>query len=187
MPVRNSAGRAFFVLIFVFYRLYSDSDIAARMGDLNEETTTGSRASMYKFGLSLFLKQPLLGLGFQGFKYYYGYYSHATIIEVPVSGGIFGTILYFASYVFSIKKCISIFKYYKKEEGCSSELVEVKMLIVLWAAMLFYCSCIIHPYQYDSYILFGMIFGSSSYLEKKMHISITQQKTIREKRCKWIK
>lgn len=178
---------SFFVLIIAFFRIYSDSDIATRMGELSEETITGSRISMYKYGLSLFLKQPIFGLGFQGFKHYYGYYSHATIIEVPVSSGIFGSILYFTSYIISIKKCISVFSYCRGKNEYSSDLVEIKMLIVLWVAMLFYCTCVIHPYQYDSYILFGVIFGSSSSLEKKIRFSTTQQKAIQGSICRWIK
>ena len=173
--------------IFVFLRIYSGSDMASRMDDLERETTTGSRSSMYKFGWTLFLRQPLFGLGFQGFKYYHGLYSHATLVEVPVSGGICGIILYFASYFFSIKKCLLVYSYCKKNEELSEELAQIKMLIVLWAAMLFYCTCIIHPYQFDSYILFGIIFGQSSYLQKNMERIKTNDKAIQEKKCKWIK
>lgn len=46
-----------------------------------------------------------------------------------------------------------------------------KMLIILWIVMLFYTTCIIHPYQFESYIIFGLIFGQSTVLYKKITTS----------------
>ncbi len=163
----------FSVLVIVilgkeFLRLYSGSDIEARMGGLDNEMTGGKRASLYKEGWMLFKEKPLFGLGFQGYSYYFGGYSHATLVEIPVSGGIIGSIIYFVAYYISIKKYIVLYQICKKSEDLLIYSSEIKMGLILWVAMLFYCSCIIHPYQFDSYILFGIIFGQSAYIEGKL-------------------
>lgn len=180
-----------FVLIavfgFIFLRLYAGSDMASRIEDLENEAESGSRADMYTFGWQLFRNNPLFGLGFQGFRAYYGYYSHATLVEVPVSAGIFGSILYFAAYYASISKIIHLFRLCKNNQNLSDEYGEIKMLMGMWAAMLFYCTCIIHPYQFDSYFVFAIIFGQSAHIEKKVLAIQTEPRITQGRKCKWIK
>ena len=153
-------------LAIVFWKLYTQSDIAARMGGLDDEVADGKRSTMYKRGWGLLLSNPLFGLGFQGYSYYYGKYSHATLVEVPVSGGILGSILYYIIYYISIKKCIVLYGYCRKKEDLFVQTAEIKMMIIMWVVMLFYCTCIIHPYQFDSYIVFGLVFGKTAHIEK---------------------
>ena len=180
-----------FVLIGVFgllfFKLYAGSDMASRIEDLENETVSGSRVEMYTFGWNLFCEHPLFGLGFQGFKHFYGHYSHATLVEVPVSGGVLGSILYFAAYYMSIKKIFYLFRLCKNNRNFACEFGEIKMLLGMWAAMLFYCTCIIHPYQFDSYFVFGIIFGQSAYIEKKVLAMQTEQRITERRKCKWIK
>ncbi len=152
------------VAVIAFINYYSGSDIAARMDGLESET---KRASMYSSGWKLFQQSPLFGMGFQSFKYHFGIYSHATIVEVPVSAGIVGSIIYFAEYYISLKRCIFLYKYSKTNSMLEVN-EEVKLLLILWVAMLFYCTCIIHPYQFDSFIMFGIIFGETAAIEKKL-------------------
>ena len=175
------------ILVEEFLHLYSGSDIEARMGGLDDEVSGGLRSSMYKNGWALFKAHPLFGLGFQGYSYYYRIYSHATLVEVPVSGGIFGSFLYFVPYYTSIKKCIKLYKYCKQHEGLSVHISEIKMIIILWIAMLFYCTVIIHPYQFDSFIIFGIIFGQTSFIERKILLVHDKDNEQMEKKCKWIR
>ena len=151
-----------------FMKVYTDSTIAARMDNLLFEAQEGNRSNMYRQGFELLKRNPLFGLGFQGFAYYYGSYSHSTIVEVPASGGILGAILYFSAYVVSTKKMFTIYAKTKNMPEFSNEHNRIKMILLLWAAMLFYTVCIIHPYQFDSAILFGIIFGETAYIEKKL-------------------
>ena len=173
------------IIGIIFFRLYSGSDMASRMEDLQSETESGSRSDMYTFGWGLFQRNPLFGLGFQGFKYYYHSYSHATLVEVPVSGGIVGSIIYYASYFVSIRKIIYLLKFCRAKKELREEFKEIRMLLFMWVAMLFYCTCIIHPYQFDSYIVFGIIFGQSAYIEKK--IMMSHYKQLPAQKCKWIR
>lgn len=164
------------VLFFLFY--YHQSIISDRMKSIQTEATEGERYQLYQLGWSLFLQQPLIGYGFNGFLYFRGEHSHATFVEVPVSGGILGVALYVVPYIYSINRSIKLLKNSKKSTELMTERGEVKMLLVLWAVMIFYCSCVIHPYQFLSYILFGLIFGKTEYLEKSI---MSNKKNKREK------
>ena len=60
------------------------------------------------------------------------------------------------------------------------------MILVLWLVMAFYTICIIHPYQFDSGIYFGIIFGETAYLERK--IAKNDKPTeIKQNRSKYIR
>ena len=171
---------------------YENSIIADRMRNLGNELSEGHRADLYRYGWLLFKKHPIFGVGFQGFKYYYNlyystmYYSHATLVEVPVSGGVIGSCIYILSYVASIYRCVYIFFYYKKDAHHNDELKACKMLLILWVVMLFYTTCIIHPYQLESFIYFGVLFGESLVLYDKTK-DTKQVEAVLHNRSKYIK
>lgn len=166
------------VIGYIFIKWYTNTTISARMNGLFTEATEGKRSNMYLEGYDLLQQNPLFGLGFQSFKYYYGMYSHATLVEIPVSGGIIGTIIYFSAYLISFRRMMHIYKLTKKNDAYNNEHVRIKMVMILWTVMAFYTTCIIHPYQFDSSILFGIIFGETAYIEKKMiSIEIRQDQT----------
>lgn len=177
---------AIIIIAHYFPDVYSNSVISERMGNLLHELSEGKRANMYKEGWELLKSNPLLGIGFQGFKNEYGVYSHATLVEIPVSGGIIGTILYFIPYCISIKKCLDLFLVTKRDNNLWSQNNIIKHLLILWIVMLFYCTSIIHHYQFESFIIFGIIFGQSTYLEKSIHEENNLLKTSKT-RWKYIK
>lgn len=190
----------YFALIIVFIYLfvnlfmdqYSGSTMEWRMSRLKDEATEGERYQLYMFGWKLLRQNPLFGLGFTGYQFYNGQYSHATFVEIPVSGGILGSVLYFLSYGISINRCIQILLISKDRKECTLEFIETKMILVLWGAMLFFSSCIIHPYQFLSAVLFGIIFGKTVYLENQVYSKIRsggamKQRNINHEHSKYIK
>ena len=160
------------ILAKYFVSIYSNSLISERMDSLFSGITENERADLYRQGLVLFKKSPILGIGFQGFNYYSDGYSHATVVEIPVSGGIIGTLIYIFPYYISINKCINIYNLTKDNDELISQNDSVKCILILWAIMLFYCSCIIHHYQFESFVIFGIIFRQSSYLEKSIYSNL---------------
>lgn len=181
---------AIILLVFLgkeFIRIYAGSEIEARMGGLDSEVSTGMRSLMYKEGWELFLSNPIFGIGFQGFKYFHGGYSHSSFVEIPVSGGIIGSFIYFSSYFFSLKKCFLLHRICKHRENLSNEAIDIKMIIVMWVAMLFYCTCIIHPYQFDSFVMFGIIYGHTAYIERKISLIDHGRALQQEKKSKWVR
>lgn len=181
-----------YVLDVLFLNQYVGSTMEWRMGTLEDEATGGLRYQYYVLGWQLLKDNLLLGLGFTGFQFYYGAYSHATFIEVPVSGGMLGSILYFSTYLISLIKCIRIINAVKNREDFIEEYAEIKMILVLWGVLLFLCTCIIHPYQLLSAILFGIVFGKTVYLErqinsKESNIGELRLKNINHGHSKYIK
>lgn len=177
-----------FLVGHFFLSNYSNTVIAGRMEELLFETREGERSNMYRAGYEMLRMHPLFGIGFQGFFYNYGSYSHATIVEIPVSGGIIGTLLYFGFYYLSIKKVIFLYKITKGNQMLTYEHRRIKMVILLWTVMLFYTICIIHPYQFESYFLFGIILGDTAYIERiiTQKTVIKGPKTIRSKYLKYV-
>ena len=169
-----------------FSKLY-ESLIAYRMSKLLYEATEGTRNNLYRVGFEILKMNPLFGTGFQGFKYYYVmYYSHASLIEVPVSGGIIGASLYFYAYYISLKKLSNLYKNTKGVQRFYREHKRIKMIIIMFAVMVFYTTCIIHPYEFDSSIIFGIIFGETAYIEDRL-ITKQEMQEIKKSRSKYIR
>ena len=158
------------VTVNEFISMYSGSVLATRMDSVLDEASEGKRSNLYQIGFEFFKTSPLFGLGFQGFKYYYGMYSHSTLVEIPVSGGIVGSVIYFGVYIISIFKTIRLLNRTKRNPQTVAEHTRIKMIFILWVAMLFYTTCIIHQYLIESYIIFGLIFGETAYIEKKVAV-----------------
>ena len=171
------------VITYTFLNIYANTTIASRMDKLFYEASEGKRSNLYREGYALLKTNPLFGIGFQGFMYYFGGYSHATLVEIPVSGGIIGAVLYFSIYILSLKKILYIYKWTKKEKDFHKEHNRIKMIFALWIIMGFYTICVIHPYQYDSSIYFGIIFGETAYIQDKLRLRLreTETKKIRSK------
>ena len=151
-----------------FSSMYANSKIASRMEGLLYGATEGSRSDMYRAGFEILKANPLFGTGFAGFQYYYGCYSHASLVEIPVSGGIIGASWYFCAYFISIRRIINIYTKTKEIQDLALESMRIKMVLILFVVMCFYTICIIHPYQFDSGVLFGIIFGETAYLENRV-------------------
>ena len=173
------------ILGVLFSRIYTDSTIAGRMSGLRRELTEGKRSNMYREGWDLFKSNPLFGIGFQGFSYYFKGYSHATLVEIPVSSGTIGMVLYFTAFIISIYKCLRLYSITAHNENMISEHGNISMLLALWATILFYCTCIIHQYQLESFILLGIIIGQTKYLANR--IEVLGNTKVTENRWKYIK
>lgn len=169
-----------------FLSTFATSAASSRMDKLFYEVSEGNRSDLYRDGLTLIKRNPIFGIGFNGFQYYFGSYSHATLVEVPVSGGIIGTFIYLSIHLITLKKLIITYRKTKKEQGLCTEHMSIKMLLILWVVLMLYTTCVIHPYQLESYIYFGIIFGEIAFIENKLNpqqdMMIT--KTIRSKYIK---
>ena len=148
-----------------FINIYTGSTLANRMDRILDEASEGKRSNLYREGFELIKSNPVYGIGFQGFKYNYGTYSHSTLVEIPVSGGIVGSLIYFGAYIVSIIRIFALLHRAKRDPNMMKEYIRLKMLLVLWVVMLFYTTCIIHQYMIESFIIFGLIYGETAYIE----------------------
>lgn len=89
-----------------FYRMFEELQDSSIRNDGSSVT----RIRMIKFGFELFKQRPLFGYGLNSFRVFYGAeygfdtYSHNNFIEILVSGGIVGFMLYYSIYIYVIVK-----------------------------------------------------------------------------------
>lgn len=146
--------------IYILLPYYSDSILAKRMLDLSGEATEGARNEMYIRGWEYFKKSPVFGYGLRGFRYFYGGHSHATLVEVPVTGGIIGTVLYLTFYIEMFLGLIKKIKSNRIERYNIAGFIRPRMGMILFIAMMFYAVAMIHIYEIGSYMYFGMIIAT---------------------------
>lgn len=79
-----------------YLNVYSTTLSHSRMLNADDQGNLG-RVKMYQYALKIFLDKPLLGGGYDQFKYWSGIggYAHSTYAEAIADFGFIGTIIYF--------------------------------------------------------------------------------------------
>lgn len=169
---RKERGKAIFIILVIavvsyiaYTQFYVDSYLQVRMESMESTLEDSERAEMYAVGFKYFLQSPILGRGFWAFASMYGNYSHSTIVEVFVSGGVFGAIMYFGSYFVSWQRLTAL-KKRATLKSMRSEVIEIKMLIGLLLVLSFNTTCVIHIYKLDSLVVFGLLLGGTQRLAR---------------------
>ena len=153
---------------FFFANFFAGSTMERRIYNMfsGDDRSIATRYDMYIFGFSELFRYPIFGYGFDGFRSLYGSYSHATIVEVPVSGGCLGGILYFSIFVGSLMRTIKRTRSFKWIDVGQDIMIEHYMAIILWIMMFFLCICVIHPYLFNSHVMLAILFAVSMKYEK---------------------
>jgi len=79
-------------------------------GAASTETSTGLRIKMLYDAFDMWSSSPIFGNGVAAFEIRYGHYSHNNIMELLVSFGLVGLILYYMLYAYLFFKIIKIKK-----------------------------------------------------------------------------
>ena len=126
----------------------------SRLGQLFEEGD-GTREHMLDLAIGYFLENPLVGIGFDQFRVVsvYKAYSHSTYAEILACTGIIGTIIYFSIYISIISKLIKILVIRKNDLSDQ----RAKLMLVAMVVMIFQGIGVIHYYDLDSTIMFGIM------------------------------
>lgn len=156
-----------FCAALILLPYYQSSYLSERMKGLVQlsDQSTLNRLTMYVNGFNHLMDSPLLGYGFWGYANFHLSYSHATIIEVPVSSGVVLSIVYFSTYVIT---ALQLWKNRKGRNVPDADLVyiskvENRSAMVLFALLVFYTISIIHIYQLPSFIAFAMIYSINAF------------------------
>ena len=144
-------------LYVMFIPIYLNSRLAFRMRFLSDEAYGGIRNDMYRVAIDLFKRSPIIGHGMQSFQhYYYGLYSHSTISEVLVSGGLLCGTIYFLSLLYIAKSLFSL-ENWSKQNHIYGARIQARMGCILLILMLFYAFGIVHIYSLSSFICLAII------------------------------
>ena len=77
-------------------------------GDVGRSTLT--RMNLIDLGLELFKEKPILGYGYNNFRYLnrYGLYAHNNYIELLVNSGIIGVVLFYSAHILILIRAVMI-------------------------------------------------------------------------------
>ena len=153
------------ILVLLFFNLVSDYAILDRLESLFKEGDN-IRITMYEEGFKMFSKNPIFGVGFNNYSILSSFntYSHSTYIEVLACTGIVGTILYFIPYATQIFKIVNISRLNNTYVANNAKLVGALFIILLFLGI-----GVIHFYEIESAIVFGIIisFCNLKYINKE--------------------
>ena len=84
------------IFVYYFSSLYINTSSFERLTGLRSSGSTNIRIGMYKESLFLFKNNPLIGIGYNQFRFlsFFETYSHSTYAELLSGGGIIGTLLF---------------------------------------------------------------------------------------------
>lgn len=72
------------------------------------DASTNERVALAKGGAQLFSEYPILGVGLNNFRVFFGKYAHNNFIEVAVNTGIIGFFLFYAIYFHLLKSVFQV-------------------------------------------------------------------------------
>lgn len=168
-------------LVGLIVSAYTESSIAERFATSFESQTDRVRIRMLQNSVLAFLKNPIFGYGYQGYRMYYGgTYSHSTLGELIVNGGIIGSVLYVWVFAAEGKKLFSLRKQIRRyiEENPNDKSSEIRykryqtnMLSVLFMMYVVLAIVIIFMYStvYQTFIAI-MILSTYMKTEEMNHI-----------------
>lgn len=165
------------VLIFIvtikFIPLFLESNMYARVKGYDAAAIAGDeiRKEMYSEAMHYFEKNPIFGVGYKNYELISAYqtYSHSTYGELLACTGMVGFLLYILPYILTLKKIIYIIT----DKNITVQVKnEGKFIFIVFISMILLGFGVIHFYEIQSSIMFGIIFGftlvySNSWRRKK--------------------
>ncbi len=160
----NSSAKikGLFLLVLLFlgfysllYPVFTNSLIFLRLRDLFDSGST-ARIGMYNEALRFFDRSPIVGIGFNNYRVLsiYKTYSHSTYAEVLACTGIIGSFLYLCPYILIFVKYVKLF--FSKTID-HTLLKKLRIIFLLFSALIFLGVGVIHFYEMTSSIAFGYI------------------------------
>ncbi|MBO4422452.1 MAG: O-antigen ligase family protein [Clostridia bacterium] len=123
----------------------------ARMDDILVDDSTQKRYALILEGFSVFLKNPVLGVGINNFRYYSTYttYSHCTYAELLACTGVVGTLLFAVPCITSLRDTIGAVRTKAKKTLQRSSaiymlVIFIVMLFVCWTQIIIYTPCLMY-------------------------------------------
>lgn len=145
------------ILALIFLRYIRGTVFWDRIMNSERELESGKRGQYYEFGLEIFRESPIFGQGFGVFASRIGAYSHSTFVEIPISCGIIGSMIYLYAHICGIREikndCVD------RNMGINNQTMQRRMLYILLCDCFLYMVSIIHVYQIDSYYMYALIFS----------------------------
>ena len=116
------------------------------LNDLSVDRSSGERLALIKEGFLVFLNHPIIGVGYNNYRYYsnYGLYTHCFYIEMLACTGVLGTIVFASPIVSSFTHYIPTLKHTSERDewGLYERrylfYMYIVLLIIAWTQIIFY-------------------------------------------------
>lgn len=130
-----------------------------RMSQIGTSMSSVERVQLFKEGIDIFLKNPILGVGFNNVRFYTSFstYTHCLYSEVLAATGVLGTVIFFYAIVFLWNKLIHLNKIHYKKESLYS-VRHIYMIIIFFVLMLISITQIVF-YMYNLMYILAIIAG----------------------------
>ena len=131
-----------FVVIFALAQVPNISNEMVRRMDMFTEFMSGAsaidestagRIELYRQSLSIFLENPILGVGLDGFReansgYMHGFYAHCNYTELLADLGLVGFSIYYIIYAMILKKLFYAFRLGDRSSLCMMAIIVTILL-----------------------------------------------------------
>lgn len=113
---------------YIFERLFNDAS----------RESTEARLAYLNHAIEVFHNNPIVGVGFNQYRVYFGTYAHMNYAEILADTGIIGFVLYYCSYVMMLAKLLRKVLYLRKYkiENSIMALANVAMFLGLFIVIL---------------------------------------------------
>lgn len=151
-------------LIYKFLPAIKETSFYDRLEDGLTLASDPIRSKMYSEAIDLLSRSPLIGVGFNHFRFYsiFNTYSHSTYAELLATTGIIGTVIYLSSYlIILINLGLVHFKY--SEKNLSTKALEYLLFMII---LLLLGTGVIHFYSFRDFIIIAIII-SFYFVEKR--------------------
>lgn len=149
-------GASLYLAIVKFLPVFRESNIYSRLIEKGVSISDDvARSGMYNEALNIFYNNPILGVGFNQFRFYSAYegYSHSTYAEVLSTTGLIGTLIYFTAYLIIIVNLLNLLL---KTKGTIT-FIKTMQYFILMIVMLGLATGIIHFYSLRDSIVLAII------------------------------
>lgn len=146
----------------VLNRMKTFFDLLLGEGEIDSSAII--RSNMISFGRELILKHPIIGYGFDSFRYYWVQtsgmytYAHNNYIEMLINGGFISFVSYYGMYLYCLWHLLKLAKIYDKI---------ATLLIVIIVIQLATDFAAISYYSKINYIYFSLYFAYIRKVSKK--------------------
>lgn len=178
--------------ISILTTAFNNNAISGRFTDSFSGDTDQVRITLYQYGWNIFLRNPLLGYGYQGFMFVTGAaYSHSNIMEVLVSGGIIGSAVYYSAFIYLFKRLFNNRRVLTKRISAAQNDIrgyettkhfmlryKTDMIIVLLAVLMVLSTVLIYIYSTLYHIIICILIAESYSLEEKMNNILEENHTV---------
>jgi O-antigen ligase len=178
------AGSSYYLYHTKHFNRVENVFSAIESGNIKKaDTSFNKRLQLYNYGWNMAMKHPALGMGLNNFRVVMtgginasrGSYSHSNMIELLVSTGFIGFIIYYCIYVSIFMKLIKISGQYRKIWTSEIREIYITTLALLGIYVIYDFAMVSYSEKLSWIILSSIIISTNIILDQTKKIKIKER------------